>query len=172
MNHPALVAVTTIILILAGCDQKPAAPPAGSDSTAAADPRAGASEKSAGESRPASGHGHSGEVVDLGTSTVGELTVQASRDAGELKAGGDAAIDVRITTADGKPASVTAVRFWIGTEDAKGSVKARAEIEDPQDPGRWHTHAELPNPLPEGARLWVEIETAEGKKAAGFDLKR
>lgn len=172
MNRLAFVTVAALLFIQTGCDQKPAAPHAGTGASDAAKPPAGAPGKPAGEPQPAAGHGHGGEVVELGTSIVGDLTVRASRDQGELRAGGDAAIDVSITTADGKPASVTAVRFWIGTEDAKGSVKARAEIEDPKDPSHWHTHAEIPNPLPAGAQLWVEIETAEGKKTAGFDLKR
>ena len=69
-------------------------------------------------------------------------------------------------------AKATAVRFWIGTEDAKGSVKAKADIENPAEPNRWHTHAEIPNPLPAGCKLWVEIETDTGEKVVGsFDLK-
>lgn len=110
--------------------------------------------------------GHGGEVVELGTTKIGELTVRASRDKGEIKAGGDAPIDAWLTTSDGKPATVSAVRFWIGTEDAKGSVKAKAEIEEPAQPNHWHTHAEVPSPLPDGAKLWVEIEVG-GQKSVG-----
>ena len=116
---------------------------------------------------------HGGEVIELGTATIGALTVRASRDKGEIKAGGDAPIDVWVTTSDGKPATVAIVRFWIGTADAKGSIKARADIEDPKEPNHWHTHAEVPAPLPPDAKLWVEVEVERNKKtAASFDLKQ
>jgi hypothetical protein len=59
------------------------------------------------------------------------------------------------------------VRFWIGSEDAKGSVKAKAEDED----GHWHTHCEAPSPMPEGSKLWVEIEKGGDRQVVGFDLK-
>jgi len=110
--------------------------------------------------------GHGGEVVELGSTKLGEFNVRASRDKVEFKPGGDAPIDVWIDGGVGK--SVTAVRFWIGTQDAKGSIKAKAEIED----GKWHTHTEIPSPMPAGSKLWVEVEESGGKKTLGsFDLK-
>lgn len=113
--------------------------------------------------------GHGGAIIELGTTSIGAFAVRASRDEGQIVAGGDAPIDVWLTGGDIK--TVTAVRFWIGTEDGDNFVKAKADIEDPAEPNRWHTHAEVPNPLPAGSKLWVEIES-EGKKNAGsFDLK-
>lgn len=121
----------------------------------------------------AGGTAPSVEVVQLGTTRIGAWTVRATRDQGDLKPGGDAPIDVWITAVAEPPAKVAAVRFWIGTENAKGSVKAKADIEDPKEPNRWHTHAEIPNPLPPGCRLWVEIEEVGGPKHVGsYDLKR
>lgn len=119
------------------------------------------------------GHaGHGGAVVELGETTVDGMKIKASRDKGEIKAGGDAPIDVWVMTADGTPTTVAAVRFWIGTEDAKGSIKAKSEIEVPTEPNHWHTHAEVPDPLPPGAKLWVEVEVKPNeKKTASFDLK-
>ena len=123
----------------------------------------------AAEERSASGSGHaghSGEVIPLGTSKLGAFEVRASRDKGNIKPGGDAPVDVWIDGGVGK--GVTAVRFWIGTEDAKGSIKVKADIED----GKWHTHTEVPSPIPAGSKLWVEIEETGGKKTlASFDLK-
>jgi len=110
--------------------------------------------------------GHGAEAIELGTTKLGELSVRASRDKGEIKAGGDAPIDAWIDGGVGK--GVTAVRFWIGTQDAKGSIKAKAEIED----GKWHTHVEVPDPLPAEGKLWVEVESTGGtKQALGFDLR-
>jgi hypothetical protein len=108
------------------------------------------------------GHSH-GATTQLGEQDAGGFKIKASRD-GDIKAGGDAPIDVWVTGG----AKVAAVRFWIGTEDAKGSIKAKAEIET----DNWHTHAEVPDPLPAGAKLWVEVEAEGGAKAVtGFDLK-
>lgn len=117
--------------------------------------------------------GHGLGVIDLGTAKVNELVVRASRDKGEIKPSGDAPIDVWISMADGKPAAVSAVRFWIGTEDAKGSIKAKAEIEDQKEPNRWHTHAEVPDSSAAESRLWVELEMPSGQKSkTSFDLKQ
>lgn len=116
------------------------------------------------EPKPADGddHGH-GPVIELGSVEQGGYTVKASRD-GDLKVGGEAPIDVWIT--GGEP--VSAVRFWIGTQDAAGSLKAKAAIER----DNWHTHAEVPDPMPVGSKLWVEIESAKGTTVlVGFDLK-
>ena len=104
-----------------------------------------------------------GLPTQLGEQTVGGYIVKASRD-GALAAGGEAPIDVWVSGG----AKVSAVRFWIGSEDAKGSVKAKAAIED----DNWHTHAEVPKPLATDAKLWVEIEAEGGAKVtASFDLK-
>ncbi len=50
--------------------------------------------------------------------------------------------------------NATAVCFWIGIESAKGSLKAKAEVEN----GHWHTHVAIPNSLPADSKLWVKIE--------------
>ncbi|MEX2219922.1 MAG: hypothetical protein WD749_14315 [Phycisphaerales bacterium] len=154
---PALVAFACGLAVVGGCEEKkPSAPASG---TGAAAPKA-------------DDHGHGGAVVQLGTATVGPFDVKATRDEGAIGAGREAAIDVTVTSAVGGTAKAAAVRFWVGTEDAKGSVKARAEIEDPKEPNRWHTHAEVPDPMPAGSRLWVEIEDDQGgKHTASFELK-
>ncbi len=106
--------------------------------------------------------GH-GATVELGEKAVGEFQVKASRD-GDVKAGAELPVDIWIT---GGP-KVVAVRFWIGTEDAKGSMKAKAELER----DNWHTHGEVPSPMPTGSMLWIEIEAEGGlKTVANFDLK-
>jgi hypothetical protein len=103
--------------------------------------------------------------LPLGEKTVGSLKLVATMDAPVKAAGGgDGAFDVVIT--GGKP---KAVRFWVGTEDAKGSVKAKAEEETTDN---WHTHAEVPSPLPAGSKFWVEVEPPTGEKfVESFDLK-
>ncbi len=119
------------------------------------------------DAAPSHAPGHGGAVIALGEQAVGPFTIKATRDQGEIVAGKDAPIDVTVTPTG--TAKAVAVRFWVGTQDAKGSVKAKADIEDPKDPNRWHTHAEIPNPIPEGSKIWVEIEDDAGAKhVVGF----
>ena len=45
-----------------------------------------------------------------------------------------------------------------------------------EEPGtghnRWHTHVEIPDPIPAGTKLWVEIEAEGGTKGVcSFDPK-
>ena len=101
--------------------------------------------------------------VELGSKTVAGLTLKATQDE-PVKAGGEGAFNLAIT--GGKP---KAVRFWVGAGSAEGSVKAKAEEETP---GNWHTHIEVPDPLPAGSQFWAEIEPATGEKfTVSFDLK-
>lgn len=102
----------------------------------------------------------------LGEQTLDGMTVKASRDDVEFSPGGEAPIDVWIDGGDGKAMGVTAVRFWIGSEDGRGSVKAKAEIEG----DHWHTHAEIPATMPENSMLWVEVERGDERSTTSFDL--
>jgi hypothetical protein len=159
----AQAALLTLALGIAGCEKEENAPPTGGS------PAAPGNTDGAAAPTPPTGLGHHGTPIELGTTTIGPFTVRAARDEGGINAGGDAPIDVWL---EGDIATVTAVRFWIGDEDAQSSIKARADIEDPAQPNHWHTHAEVPNPMPAGSMLWVEIETADGANQVGsFDLK-
>ena len=109
-------------------------------------------------------HSH-GPTVELGEQVAGALTVKAARD-GDVTPGGELPVDIWIT---GGSARVNSVRFWVGIESAKGSVKAKAALET----DNWHNHAEVPSPLPEDSKLWVSIELGDGTKSlVSFDLKR
>jgi hypothetical protein len=106
--------------------------------------------------------GH-GATVELGEQKAGEFNVKASRD-GDVKAGAELPVDIWVK---GGP-KVAAVRFWVGVESGEGSMKAKAELEK----DNWHTHGEAPSPMPEGSKLWVEIEAEGGAKTlVSFDLK-
>jgi hypothetical protein len=102
--------------------------------------------------------------IPIGETTVGDLKLVATMDE-PVKPGGEGAFDLVIT--GGKP---KAVRFWVGTEAAEGSVKAKAEEETTDN---WHAHTEVPNPLPAGSRFWAEIELPTGQPfKVPFDLRR
>ena len=155
-----LVSILSFVAAFAsfiGCEKKPEpATPAKTD---------GHAHKDGDSHDHADDHDH-GITTQLGEQTAGGFAIKASRN-GAITPGKDAPIDVWVTAGSGT-AKVAAVRFWIGTEDAKGSVKAKAELEK----DNWHTHAEIPSPLLAGSKLWVEIETDKGEKTVvGFDLK-
>jgi hypothetical protein len=111
----------------------------------------------------ADGHTH-GKPTPLGEQTTEGVTVAATLE-GELKAGAEATFNCKIV---GSLSKITAMRLWVGDKDAKGAIKAKAAIEGDS----WHTHLEVQNPLPEGSKLWVELETeAAAKLVMSFDLK-
>ena len=116
-------------------------------------------------SAPATTQQASGEHkrLPIGEMTNSGLKLVATMDE-PVKPGGEGAFDVVIT--GGKP---KAVRFWVGTETGEGSVKAKAEEETPDN---WHTHAEVPAPLPPGSKFWVEVEPPTGEPfKSSFDLR-
>lgn len=171
MDHDRRPLVTAASLALAtllaaaGCGERsPETPVAGTPAAAEASDR--------GDDHEAMGSGHHGPTIDLGDAAAGPFRIRATRDEGEIVAGGDAPIDVWVDpTGDAAP-RVVAVRFWIGDASGKGAIKAKASIEDIAEPTRWHTHAEIPDPMPPGSRLWVEVEDAEGTRTlASFELK-
>lgn len=141
----ALIAVG--FSLLSGCEKGPAPAPTAPSSSAPSKPTAHASP------------------IDLGEATLNGMKIKASRDKGVIRPGGDAPIDIWI---NGGRGDVAAVRFWIGSRDAKTSRKARADVEN----GHWHTHSEVPNPIPVGSKLWVEVEDKAGMThVESFDLK-
>ena len=163
MKNGITIAVLSLAVVFFGCEKAQEKPAPKEDRTPASSPRPSA--KPGVPAAPTGSNGHGGEVVPLGTTKVGAIEVRASRDKGDITPGGEAPIDVVIDGGVGK--DVAAVRFWIGSEDAKGSMKAKAEIEN----AKWHTHVEVPAPMPEGSKLWVEIELADGKKSTtSFEL--
>lgn len=155
------------VLVVPGCGKdEPAPKPATAGAASEGHAREEGDGHDHGQDEAAStgdDHGH-GATIALGEQSAGGFAIRASRD-GDVKAGGEAPIDVWVT---GGTAKVSAVRFWIGTQDAKGSMKAKASLER----DNWHTHVEVPSPLTSDSRLWVEVETESREKfVAGFDLK-
>jgi hypothetical protein len=144
MKKVAVVVSLGSAALIVGCNK-------GEDS-----PKGGASAPSASSS--------SSTTAPTGSTTkAGGLKLLATMDE-PVKPGGEGAFDVVIT--GGKP---KAVRFWVGTESAEGSVRAKAEEETTDN---WHTHAEVPNPLPPGSKFWVEVEPPAGEKfTTSFDLR-
>lgn len=111
-------------------------------------------------------HHHDGEHLELGTATTAGITYEAIQ-IGELDEDShEQVIEIVLTEGSPRPA---AARIWIGTEDAEGSVKTRAEGSG----NMFDVHVELPESLPADSRLWVEMENSQGESAtSSFELKR
>ena len=165
MKKFILTTLVTIGALAAGCDDGADAPAASGTTGARAGSNAStpAGTGTAAMTQPAAAGHHN--RIPLGETTVGGLKLIATMDAPIRAAGGgDGAFDVVIT--GGKP---KAVRFWVGTQDAAGSVKARAEEETTDN---WHTHVEVPDPLPASSKFWVEVEPSTGEMfVVSFDVK-
>ncbi len=116
-------------------------------------------DEGAGHETGADEEEHVGETShDLGTAKADRFDVKVTQ-YGDLKAGGELGFNIEITGG-----TTDAVRAWIGKQDAEGSMKSRIEGD--------HGHVEAPDPLPEGCKLWIEIESASpGMATASFDLR-
>lgn len=154
---------------LVGCDSKTPPPPPAVTKQPASDSHAGhghAPGETHTEHAHATGGQHAQEgqaVVDLGAITVDGYLMKATRDQGDIGSGKEIPIDVAIS---GGAVKIAGVRFWIGTQDGKGSMKAKAEVENPKNPTGWHTHVEIPTATA-ARNLWVEIEVEGAKKVVG-----
>ena len=147
-------------VLSAGCGDESTTSTGGS----AANAPAGSSTPAAAPTTAGGEHGAETHArIPIGETSHAGLKLVATMDA-PIKPGGEGAFNVVVT--GGKP---KAVRFWVGTEDARGSVKAKAEEETTDN---WHTHTEVPDPLPAGSKFWVEVEPPTGATfRASFDLK-
>jgi hypothetical protein len=152
LRNVLVAAIVGIAAAATGCDRdKNGGGPAPA-------PQAG----NAGQSNPDKPKEGEHKRLPIGEKTVGSLKLVATMDE-PVAPGGEGAFDVVIT--GGKP---KAVRFWVGTESGEGSVKAKAEEETPDN---WHTHAEVPKPVPAGSKFWVEVEPPTGDTfKTSFDL--
>lgn len=108
-------------------------------------------------------HGHDDAARrDLGSAMIGPFEVEVAV-YGTLTPGEESDVDIHAAAAEVRP---TAIRAWIGSEDGRGSLRARAE----QESDHYHAHVEAPDPIADDARLWIEIEWAADQRATGsFD---
>lgn len=105
--------------------------------------------------------GHKGEKKVIGKQTIAGFEVQVAQ-VGEVEPGKEAVFIVTLKGGGGKP---KAVRGWIGVESGRGSIKSKAEDEKTE----YHLHHEVAKPLPPKNKLWLELETATGKKVGSFE---
>ena len=117
--------------------------------------------KEAGHVDDHGGGGH-GAMVSLGSIQLGGVAVEVEQE-GAVEAGKE--VGVEISFAKDKPL-VETVRAWVGVESAAGSMKGKLMKEGDT---ALHGHLEVPKPLPEGSRIWFEVDGASaGKASIGF----
>jgi hypothetical protein len=119
-----------------------------------------------------SGHSHGGHshgpVVALGSVEIGPHTIKVAS-SGALVPGGAWHVELAMAPAQAKP---KAIRLWVGSENGRGSVKARAASE-PGHPGAYNTHVLIPEPLTTNSRLWIALEASDGTTTRGsLDLPK
>jgi hypothetical protein len=110
------------------------------------------------------GHDHAahahGKAMAIGTVTPGAYTAAIAA-TGAPAAGQTWHVELRL---DPGPAAPRAIRLWVGAENGRGSVKAKAEADAA---GEYSAHLEVPSPLAVDSRLWIALETADGQAAKG-----
>lgn len=107
-------------------------------------------------------HDHAHDEVPLGTFTAGGMEIDAAQSHGNVEAGKEGHLVIKLPHND---AGATVVRAWIGTEDRTLSTVGRGEYAGAHND--YDIHAMAPDPLPENTMWWVEIEKPDGTTATG-----
>jgi hypothetical protein len=108
------------------------------------------------------GHDHAHDEVSLGKFKAGELEIEAAQGHGNVEAGKEGHLILKLPYKDD---GATVVRAWIGTEDRTLSAVGKGEYAPSHDD--YDIHAMAPSPLPADAKWWVEIEKPDGTKLTG-----
>jgi hypothetical protein len=106
---------------------------------------------------------HAHEAKPLGEASLGGAAFTVALE-GHLKAGSE--VEVKLTPKGALPKGT--VRAWIGVESGKGSSKGKAHDED----GGLCVHAEVPDPIPADAKVWVELDQDGNKSRVGLPLAK
>ncbi|MEM1423900.1 MAG: hypothetical protein AAGH64_07835 [Planctomycetota bacterium] len=109
----------------------------------------------------AHGHHHHDEAP-IGTAMIGEAEVEVAQSHGDLAPGKMLAIAVKLPDSQGGGVKV---RAWVGTEDRSGSEVGEGEYAPSHDD--YDVHVRTPDPLPEGAMWWIEVEYPDGRTELG-----
>jgi hypothetical protein len=141
-------------LLLSGCEKAPTnTTPGTSGTTGSEDDHAGHDHAEGDD------HDDHDEELSLGTTTVGSMTIECWQGHGDVEAGKEMHLVVKLPYSDD---GASIVRAWIGTDDRLMSMVAKADFAASHDD--YDVHTDAPDPLPEGAKWWIEV-TKPGSKA-------
>ena len=107
-------------------------------------------------------HEHEHEEIALGTFDVGGISVEALQGHGNVEAGKEGHLVIKLSYKDD---GATTVRAWIGSDDRTLSSTGKGEYAPSHDD--YDIHAVAPDPLAAGAKWWLEIEKPDGTKTVG-----
>ncbi len=105
-------------------------------------------------------HEHAEEP--LGTLALGGQTLTLAQGHGGVRAGGESHLVVQLSEDDG---GATVVRGWLGTEDRTLSYVGKGRYAASH--GDYDLDVEVPDPLPEDTRWWIELELPNGDTLLG-----
>jgi len=104
-------------------------------------------------------HAHTAPAAQsLGSVTVDGFEIEVIQTSA-VEAGKEATYTLKLR-GDKEP---KAIRIWIGIKSAKGKAHKHGE--------KMEAHCDVPDPIPAGAKLWVEVETDAGKTKVSLDYK-
>lgn len=107
-------------------------------------------------------HEHEHEEIALGEFDINGIRVEAAQGHGVVEAGKELHLVIKLPYTDN---GETTVRAWIGTDDRTLSTVGKGEYAPSHDD--YDIHAVAPDPLPDNAQWWVEIEKPDGTTAVG-----
>jgi hypothetical protein len=113
-------------------------------------------------SKAKDGDGHEGDGKALAPADLGGYHVNVTLF--EIEHG-----EAHLTfTLSGNDKAPSAVRAWVGDENATNATKASVKLENKD--GKWtkHTHVEVAKDLAEGSKIWIEVEVDEAIAVHGF----
>jgi hypothetical protein len=151
----AFVIASALLVIIAGCG--------GSEDNGHAHTHADGTTHTG--QAPAEGHAgedHDHDEVPIGTVAIGDMQVELAQGHGPVRAGHESHLVVKLPYSDN---GQTVVRAWIGTQDRTLSYVGRGEYSPSHND--YDIHATAPDPLPEKAKWWIEIEKPSGERVIG-----
>lgn len=107
-------------------------------------------------------HDHEHDEHPLGTTTILGMEIEGAQSHGAVEPGKLCHLVIKLPYNDG---GETIVRAWIGTEDRDLYYVGRGDYAASHDD--YDIHVEAPDPLPDDARWWIEIERPDGTRGTG-----
>jgi len=105
---------------------------------------------------------HAHEEVSLGEIMMGDLQVKLAQGHGKVESGKESHLVVKLSYDD---RGATIVRAWLGTKDRTLSRVAKGDYAASHND--YDIHATAPDPLPENALWWIEIEKPDETTLVG-----
>jgi len=138
--RPRVTFLLPLLFTIAGCGTEPVdQPPAGGTTPAQSSTATGSAER------------EHGARAALGQQTAFGRTFQIVQ-YGDVAPGEEAAFELEFASGQER---ITTARGWIGVASGKGSMKSLWELEGDAN---MHGHVEVPAALPEGGKLWIDLE--------------